>query len=123
MEMSSQCYFNNIIRCIASGFWPHAPLKYQSPAQLFVDKVIKDPDEMLMSRVLPALNVPEPGAAIIICYHCSTSSTCTSILVVLWITVILQKQRDHPHNLKNMKRNIDKFTQLTINYTLRYQDY
>ncbi len=75
--MPSKCYFNNIIRRIASGIWPHAPPQYQSPAQLFVDKVIKDPDEMLMLRLLPALeSVPEPSArelaAAATCYLCST---------------------------------------------------
>ena len=75
--MPSKCYFNNIIRRIASGIWPHAPPQYQSPAQLFVDKVIKDPDEMLMLRLLPALeSVPEPSArelaAAVTCYLCST---------------------------------------------------
>lgn len=76
MEMPSKCYFNDIIRRIASGIWPRAPPQYQSPAQLFVDKVIKDPEEMLMLRLLPALErVPEPSArelaaaAISTCYR------------------------------------------------------
>ena len=94
MEMPSKCYFNNIIRRIASGIWPHAPPQYQSPAQLFVDKVIKDPDEMLMLRLLPALeSVPEPSArelaAAATCYLCSTPHI---ELAILRIAVILHKK-------------------------------